>query len=181
MSRRPLFVSSNAAKVREVEAILGFPVARLDLDLPEIQALDVAVVARDKALAAHAATGRTVFVEDTGLYLEALNGLPGALVRWFLATIGPRGICDLIPTGAERTATARTAVAICDGPSVEVLIGDTVGAIAIEPEGDGGFGWDAIFRPDGAAKTFAELTQPERDRYSMRRKAIEQLRGRLSP
>ena len=181
MSRPPRFVSNNAGKVREVEAILGFPVERLDMDLPEIQALDVVVVAREKALAAYAASGRTVFVEDTGLYLEALNGLPGALVRWFLATIGPRGICDLIAAGAARTATARTAVAICDGTSVEVLIGETVGTIAIEPRGDAGFGWDAIFQPDGAGKTFAEMTQSERDPFSMRRKAIEQLRGRLTP
>ena len=181
MSRRPLFVSSNHGKVREIEAIIGFPVEQLDLDLPEIQALDVAVVAREKALAAHAATGQTVFIEDTGLYLAALSGLPGALVRWFLATIGPRGICDLIPAGVARTATARTAVALCDGTSVEVLIGETVGTIAFEPEGDGGFGWDGIFQPDGAGKTLAEMTQSERDPFSMRRKAIEQLRGRLSP
>lgn len=181
MSRPPLFVSSNLGKVREIEAILGFPVEQLDLDLPETQALDVAVVAREKALKAHAAAGRTVFVEDTGLYLDHLGGLPGALVRWFLATIGTQGICDLIPAGANRSATARTAIALCDGGRVEILIGETAGAITASPRGGGGFGWDAIFEPEGAGKTFAEMTQSERDEFSMRRKAVDLLRERLRP
>ncbi len=181
MRRPPLFVSSNAGKVREIEAILGFPIEQLDLDLPEIQALDVALVARDKALKAHAAAGRTVFVEDTGLYLDHLGGLPGALVRWFLATIGPQGICDLLPEGADRSATARTAIALCDGGTVELLIGETSGTITSAPRGGGGFGWDAVFVPEGAEKTFAEMSQSKRDKFSMRRKAVDLLRERLRP
>jgi XTP/dITP diphosphohydrolase len=176
---RPLFVSSNAGKGREVSAILGFAVERVALDLPETQALDVATVARDKAMAAFQATGQAVFVEDTGLYLDALSGLPGALVRWFLATIGPVGICDLIPANATRRATARTAVALCDGGPVEVFISETSGSIVDSPIGDGGFGWDAVFRPDGSSRTFAEMEQDERNRYSMRRLAVEQLRSRF--
>ena len=104
-----VFVSGNAGKAREVEAILGTPVERLPLDLPEIQALDVAEVVRHKALEAFAAAGRPVLVEDTGLYVDALGGLPGALVKWFLQTVGPAGICAMLPAGAPRGATARTA------------------------------------------------------------------------
>lgn len=180
MNERPIFVSSNDGKVREVEAILGIPLERLDLDLPEIQALDVADVASQKARAAFDAVGRTVFVEDTGLYVNALNGLPGALVRWFLTTIGLQGICDLIPDAAYRTAAARTAVAICDGTSVTVFVGETRGTITTAPRGDGGFGWDAIFQPHGATRTFAEMDQHQRDAVSMRRNAVEQLRERLT-
>lgn len=179
MPDRLLFVSSNAGKVREVEAILGFPIAQLDLDLPEIQALDVSEVARQKALTAFEQVGQPVFVEDTGLYLDALNGLPGALVRWFLKTIGPAGICALIPPGAERGALARTAVAYCDGEAAEVLAGETRGSITPRPAGEGGFGWDPIFQPLGASRTFAEMDQAEKNRYSMRRLALEQLRNRL--
>jgi inosine/xanthosine triphosphate pyrophosphatase family protein len=47
------------------------------------------------------------------------------------------------------------------------------------PTGEGGFGWDAIFRPDGAAHTFAEMGPTERAAYSMRRQAVERLRDRL--
>ena len=175
-----LFVSSNPGKVREVEAILGTPVEQLALDLPEIQALDVADVVRAKARAAFAEAGRPVVVEDTGLFIDALRGLPGALVRWFLVTIGPEGICALIPRGASRAALARSAVALCDGARVEVLIGETRGIIAVAPRGEGGFGWDPIFQPDGSSRTFAEMDQAEKNRYSMRRRALEQLRARLA-
>ena len=180
MRERLLFVTSNVGKVREVEAILGEPVEQLDVDVPEIQALDVEVVVRQKALTAFAHAGRPVIVEDTGLYLDALRGLPGALVKWFLATIGREGICNLIPPGADRSAHARTAVAICDGETVEVMTGQVPGVIVPTPTGDGGFGWDPIFQPAGSPRTFAEMNQVEKNVYSMRRKALEHLRDRLN-
>lgn len=179
MPDRLLFVTSNPGKVREVEAILGAPIAQLDLDLPEIQALEVAEVARHKALTAFEQAGRPVIVEDTGLYLDALAGLPGALVRWFLATIGPAGICALIPPGLTRAARARTAVALCADGTVELFIGETTGVIVPTPAGDGGFGWDPIVRPNGASGTFAEMDAAERAAYSMRRRALEHLRDRI--
>ena len=179
MGDRLLLVTGNTGKVREVEAILGAPVEQVDIDLPEIQALDVEEVVRHKARTAFERVGRPVVVEDTGLYVEALGGLPGALVKWFLATIGPSGICALIPAGADRGARARTAVAVADGDGVEVYTGETRGAIVAAPAGAGGFGWDPIFRPDGAARTFAEMDQAEKNLYSMRRQALERLRARL--
>lgn len=181
MRDRLLFVTSNAGKIREVEAILGAPVEQLNLDVPEIQALDVEAVVRQKALTAFAQAGRPVVVEDTGLYLDALHGLPGALVRWFLATIGPDGICNLIPPGADRGARARTAVALCDGETVEIMTGEIPGVVVPSPRGASGFGWDPIFQPAGTTRTFAEMDQAEKNRYSMRRQALERLRERLNP
>ncbi len=175
-----VFVSGNAGKAREVEAILGAPVERLPLDLPEIQALDVEEVVRHKAREAFAAARRPVLVEDTGLYVDALGGLPGALVKWFLQTVGPAGICTMLPAGAPRGATARTAVALCDEHGVEVFVGDIRGEITLEPAGSGGFGWDPIFRPDGATRTFAEMEQDEKNRHSMRCAALERLRDRIA-
>lgn len=179
MRDRLLFVSSNAGKLREVEAMLGTPVERVDLDLPEIQALAVDEVARQKAMTAFERLERPVVVEDTGLYIEALRGLPGALVRWFLATIGPAGICDLIPPGVDRAARARTAVAYCDGGAIEIFGGETRGVIVPAPVGAGGFGWDPIFQPAGATRTFAEMEMAEKRVYSMRHQALERLRDRM--
>lgn len=179
LSQPPLFVSSNAGKAREVAAILGFPLERLEADIPEIQALDVGEVVREKARAAFALAGRPVLVEDTGLSIAALNGLPGALVKWFLATVGPAGICAMLPPDAPRTAIARTAVALHDGQDITVLTGEVPGQITHAPRGDNGFGWDPIFQPDGARGTFAELTPEEKNRFSMRRVALEQVRGML--
>lgn len=178
---RLLFVSSNAGKAREVEAIIGFPIERLELDLPEIQALDVAEVARYKAELAFAHAGRPVIVEDTGLVIDALGGLPGALVRWFLQTVGPAGICAMLPADGPRTARARTAVALCDEAGVQLFTGETEGEITHAPAGAGGFGWDPIFRPLGSPRTFAEMVQAEKNRYSMRRIALERLRARIQP
>jgi non-canonical purine NTP pyrophosphatase (RdgB/HAM1 family) len=176
LSQPPLFVSGNAGKAREVAAILGFPLERLEADIPEIQALDVAEVVQAKALAAFELAGRPVLVEDTGLYITALHGLPGALVKWFLATVGPGGICDMLPPGVPRTAIARTAVALHDGSTVTVITGEIPGQITTSPRGTLGFGWDPIFQPDGASGTFAELSQDDKNRFSMRRTALEQLR-----
>jgi XTP/dITP diphosphohydrolase len=120
-----------------------------------------------------------VLVEDTGLYIAALNSLPGALVKWFLATVGPAGICAMLPPDAPRTAIARTAVALHDGSSVTVLTGEVPGQITTAPRGTNGFGWDPIFHPDGASGTFAELSQDDKNRFSMRRAALEQVRGLL--
>lgn len=179
LAQPPLFVSSNAGKAREVAAILGHPLERLEADVPEIQALDVSEVVREKATAAYALAGRPVLVEDTGLYIAALNGLPGALVKWFLATVGPAGICAMLPPGAPRTAIARTAVALHDWREITVLTGEVPGQITASPRGSNGFGWDPIFHPDGAPGTFAELSQADKNRFSMRRAALEQVRGML--
>lgn len=175
-----MFVTSNPGKAREVESILRFEVPLLRFDAPEIQSLNVEDVVRAKAEAAYAYAGQSVLVEDTGLYLDALNGLPGALVRWFLGTVGAAGIANMIPPGASRAATARSAVALCDGETVAVYSGETRGVIVSQPRGDGGFGWDPIFQPDGSPRTFAEMDQAEKNHYSMRRLALEQLRTRLT-
>jgi non-canonical purine NTP pyrophosphatase (RdgB/HAM1 family) len=179
LSQPPLFVSSNAGKAREVAAILGFPLERLEADVPEIQALDVREVVREKAQAAFVLAGRPVLVEDTGLYITALQGLPGALVKWFLATVGPAGICAMLPPDAPRTAVARTAVALHNGREITVLTGEVPGQITTSPRGANGFGWDPIFHPDDAPGTFAELSQEDKNRFSMRRAALEQVRDML--
>ena len=174
-----LFVSGNPGKVREVASILGRPIEQVDVDLDEIQAIDVADVARHKAAAAFALTGRPVLVEDTGLGFAALNGLPGALIKWFVRELGPAGIAAMLPDGASRAATARTAVALADADGVAVVTGEVRGTITPTPRGSGGFGWDAIFQPDGqpagSEQTFAEMDEATKNRFSMRRLALEQI------
>ena len=170
------FATSNAGKLREATAILGEPIAQIDLDLPEIQALDVETVVREKALAAHRATGEAVLVDDTGFAVEAWHGLPGALVRWFVATVGPAGICRMLDGAASRAVVVTTAVAFHDGAALHVSSGSLRGVVTPEPRGTNGFGWDAIFQPDGHARTFAEMTDEEKNAISPRRLALEGLR-----
>lgn len=76
----------------------------------------------------------------------------------------------------NRRAWAKTAVATYDG-QLQIFPGEIHGRIASTPTGEGGFGWDKIFVPEGAVKTFAEMRPSEKDSYSMRRLALEAMRA----
>ena len=120
--------------------------------------------------------GAPVLVEDTGLAFAAWNGLPGALIKWFLTSLGPEGICRLLRQETNREAAATTLFAYCDGSPVRVFPGVVHGFIPETPRGSSGFGWDGIFQPIGSDLTFAEMTSAEKDRFSMRRRALERAR-----
>jgi XTP/dITP diphosphohydrolase len=171
------FITSSANKLAEVERILGRPLTRTSLPLEEIQAIDLEPVVRHKAHQAYARLGRPVLVEDTGLAFTAWNGLPGALIKWFLTALGPNGICKLLRDETNRAATATTLFGYDNGMEYRVFAGTVSGVIAETPRGTNGFGWDAIFQPLGSDWTFAEMTPEEKDRFSMRRLALEQLRN----
>lgn len=170
------FITSSDPKLAEVERMLGQPLAREFIALEEIQAIALEPVVRHKAQQAHAALGRPVLVEDTGLAFAAWNGLPGALVKWFLVSLGVEGICRLLASEKNREATATTVFAHYDGKELRVFSGEVQGVISPTPRGSAGFGWDAIFQPLGSERTFAEMTPAEKDGFSMRRLALEQLR-----
>lgn len=164
-SKRAVFVTSNANKRREAAAILGVELESAPLDLPEIQSLDVAEVAAEKALAARAALGNPdvpILVEDSGLVLEAWNGLPGALTKWFIGSVGHEGILRMLPRDEDRRARAVCVVAVAlaaadEANEIRVFRGEVVGRLADGPRGKSGFGWDPIFVPEGSSLTYAEM------------------------
>lgn len=170
------FVTSSANKLAEVERILGRRLVQASLPLDEIQAIELETVVRHKAQQAYARLGQPVLVEDTGLAFTAWNGLPGALIKWFLVALGPHGICKLLHGETNRAATASTLFGYGNGSEYRVFTGTVLGIIPEAPRGTNGFGWDAIFQPLGSERTFAEMTPEEKDRFSMRRLALEQLR-----
>jgi non-canonical purine NTP pyrophosphatase (RdgB/HAM1 family) len=175
-----LFATSNPHKVAQLQALLDHPVRQIDLDLPEIQAVAVCEVIGAKARAAYQIVGQPVLVEDTGLALAAWGGLPGALIRWFLKTVGNEGICQMLAGFADRRASAEKWVGYFDGTNLVAFGGVTDGEITVQPRGEGGFGWDAIFLPAGSARTFGEMTVEETMPFTMRRKAVDQLRAYLA-
>ena len=171
------FISSNTNKVRECERILGSAVAHESLPLDEIQSIDHLPVVEHKARLAYAALSRPVLVEDTGLAFAAWNGLPGALIKWFLSSVGVEGLCQMMRAETNRAATATTLLGYCDGESVQTFAGMVQGSISDRPRGTRGFGWDAIFQPETSGLTFAEMNAAEKDRFSMRGKAFEALQA----
>jgi non-canonical purine NTP pyrophosphatase (RdgB/HAM1 family) len=175
---RPVFVTGRAEKAREAER-LGFRFERRDLDLAEPQALDPADIVESKARDAYAKLARPVVVEDSGLAIKAWNGFPGALVKWLEKSAGLEAIARMLDRFPDRSATATCAVAYFDGEHVVQGRGEVSGVIAQAPRGKGGFGWDALFIPEGSDRTFAEMSGEEKDRVSHRRRAWEALARRL--
>jgi XTP/dITP diphosphohydrolase len=172
-------VTGNSKKAKEIEALIGAPVESASLDIKEIQSLSVGEVAREKAFAAYRALGVPVVVDDTGMNIAALGGLPGALVFWFLDTIGPEGILHLMRESEDRRASVSTCIAYCEGPDVQLFEGIIEGTVSTEIRGTNGFGYDPIFIPNGQSKTYAEMTSEEKNTISMRSIALSKLRDFL--
>ena len=96
---------------------------------------------------AYAQLGQPVLVDDTGLAVHAWNGLPGALVAWFLDTVGLQGILDMAAGITDRRATATSALGYADATGARVFQGTMDGTLATEPRGTSGFGYDPRLRP----------------------------------
>lgn len=151
----------------------------MNLDLTEIQELDATKIIRAKlAEAQRSHTGRFI-VEDTSLYLDEMNGLPGPLIKWFLQSIGVEGIYQLTLTLRSARATARTSIGYANEHGEVAFFEGIILGKVVAPCGMNGFGWDAIFQPDHSSKTFAEMTLQEKQQFSMRRIAIERLQQYL--
>ncbi len=174
-----LLATSSRHKAEQIAALLSRPVQQIAIDLPEIQAIAVQDVIEAKARAAYAHVGHPVLVEDTGLMIHSWQGLPGALIRWFLESVGNEGICKMLANFPDRSATVVTCIGYFDGEHCHTFLGETAGQIVEAPRGTLGFGWDAIFMPDGAAQTFGEVTAAARGTISMRGKAARALKAFL--
>ncbi|MEI7645306.1 MAG: non-canonical purine NTP pyrophosphatase [Chloroflexales bacterium] len=141
-----------------------------------MQAVDVEEVVEFKVRKAFDVLKKPVMIEDTGLYVRSWNGLPGALIKWFVTYMHEPGICQMLNNFPDRSAWAKTAVGTYDGVSEPVIfVGRVDGRIALAPAGDHGFGWDKIFIPNGSERTFGEMSSEEKDYYSMRRSALIQM------
>jgi XTP/dITP diphosphohydrolase len=176
---RIALITGNEGKAREYATLLGIEVSAVKEDLIEIQTLDVVDVVTKKVQDAYSKLHSPVLVDDTGLTLNAWNGLPGALVAWFLNSVGAQGILDMAAGMTDRAATVTTALGYADENGVRVFIGTLQGSLTTERRGDGGFGYDSIFVPAGSDLTFAEMSSEKKNEISHRRLAVEQLREGL--
>jgi len=184
MHQHYTFVTGNRNKYLEFKRILNIQLFQQDVDLPEIQSINIEDVVVDKVKAAYFELKRPVMIEDTGLYFEAWNGLPGALIKWFLASVGNDGLSQMICKNPNKNAIAKTCIASYDGINdPNIFLGEVNGTIADIPRGKNGFGWDSIFIPNGYNQTFAEMTGEHKDKFSMRnialKKATEYFKNKL--
>jgi non-canonical purine NTP pyrophosphatase (RdgB/HAM1 family) len=180
MITRVALITGNEGKAREYAELLGLEVTAVKEELAEIQALDVANVVTRKAAEAYEKIHRPVLVDDTGLTLHAWNGMPGALVRWFLDTVGTSGILDMAANVTDRSASVTTAIGYADKNGVQVYTGTLHGTLATAERGSNGFGYDSIFVPAGGEQTFAEMSSEQKNGISHRRLAVNALRAGLA-
>ncbi len=177
-------VTSNQGKLREFRHALeplDFRIEHLPEDVDEIQAdtLEEVVGACVRDLRAR---GITDFVlDDSGLFVNALNGFPGIYSSYVFKTLGSEGILKLLDGQRDRRASFRC----CIGCSVEGVgefnvTEEVEGRIITEKRGSGGFGFDPIFVPDGFVETFAEMPLDAKNRISHRGKAIKSFAHTLS-
>ena len=176
-----ILVSGNPNKGIEAERILGRPLLRVALSLPEIQAATAEEITRHKLEVARTKGYSRLIVEDVSLGFDELGNFPGPYVRWLLEAAGGSGLAAIAYALNNRAAKAQCCVAYWNGREGKVFVGETAGEILVEPRGERHFGWDAWFQPRGSKKTFAEMTDAEKDAVSHRghayRKLAEHLRS----
>jgi len=181
---RIAFITGNKGKweeAREALAPLGYEVEQVKLDLPEPQADDLEVVARAKVEAAKRHLPGAFFVDDAGLFVDALKGFPGVYSAYVLKTLGSGGILRLLEGQPNRGARFEAVVgAWHPRKGAHFFRGVCRGTIAPAARDAGhGFGFDPIFIPEGQTATFAELPTVEKNRMSHRGRAMAQFEAWL--
>ena len=153
------FATSNKHKFKEAKEILakkGISVKHFQFKHNEIRSDSIEDVALESVETAYKKLKKPVFVEDTGLFVKALDGFPGTYSGWVFGKMGAEGILKLMNSEKNRNAEFKTCIAFTNGKIVKTFIGTVKGTISKRMKGKGGFGYDPVFIPRGERKTFAE-------------------------
>jgi inosine triphosphate pyrophosphatase len=169
-----LLFSSYFILISFSDSLSRFPL-ELDnakIDLPELQGEPEEVAIEKAKLAAKEVNG-PVLIEDTSLCFNALGGLPGVYIKWFVEKLGNDGLSKLLEGFEDKTAYSQCIFTYCEGPGKEPItfVGRCNGKI-VKPRGPTGFGWDPVFEPEGYDKTFAELDKEVKNKISHRYRSL---------
>ena len=182
-----VFATNNENKTREIRHILGSSFTLLSLsdvniseDIPEDEPT-LEGNAMHKARYVNKLVKMNVFADDTGLEIDALNGLPGVNSARFAGEAKDsdanidKALAMMGPT-ENRKARFRTVIALILDSREYLFEGTVNGRIIIEKRGRGGFGYDPVFVPEGHNTTFAEMSLGEKNKISHRAMAFEKLK-----
>ncbi|MHA4812101.1 RdgB/HAM1 family non-canonical purine NTP pyrophosphatase [Flavitalea flava] len=195
-----IFATNNQHKVEEIQSAIGDQLevislrqAGIDIDIPEPHDT-LEANASEKSATIHRLTAMDCFSEDTGLEVEALNGEPGVKSaryagedRAFEKNV--ELLLHKLDGQPNRKARFRTVISLIQDGKEYLFEGICEGRILAEPKGGQGFGYDPVFAPDGQPvrvkgvsgnleeepRSFAQMTMDEKNQYSHRRKAADQL------
>jgi XTP/dITP diphosphohydrolase len=181
-----IFATNNQNKVDEINQVLDnlFKVtslkhAGIDIDIPEPHNT-LEANALEKANVIYQLTQQNCFSEDTGLFVDALNGEPGVKsARYAGEPVSNKANIEKLLLNladqSNRKAKFRTVITLILNGESFVFEGICEGEIAYSQTGNNGFGYDAVFVPAGSNKSFGEMDMKEKSTYSHRKKAVSKL------
>jgi len=179
------FITGNVNKLVEVQTIIP-DLKQLDIDLPEIQEVDAKEVIKAKLKEAQKHHEGAFVVEDTSFSMDCIsdinsesNQLPGPLIKWFLQVMGNEGLYELAKKYNNFNAQIKAIVGYADESGDVTFFEGVVHGQVVAPSGEGGFGLDPIFQPNGYEETFSKMGQEEKNTISHRRIAFEKLKDSL--
>lgn len=186
MNTQLIFATNNNNKVIEIKNVLNNSMqimslkgSGIDVEIPEpFDSLEEN--AAEKSRVIYEMTNKNCFSEDTGLEVEALNGAPGVRSARYAGenSNGEENILLLLKNLSgisHRVAQFKTVISLrLEGEEFQ-FIGTCRGKIIEQPIGENGFGYDAIFIPDGSEKSFAQMDMNEKNIFSHRKKATQLL------
>ena len=174
-------VTSNPGKVKEFKAILGnsITINHINQEYRELRSDRPEEIAKDAAKRLSLQFKKPIVVEDSGLFIKALNDFPGTCSSYIHKRIGLDGILKLMEGIEDRICYYRSAVGYCEPDKEPVsFLGEEKGKVAKEVKGSHGFGHDPIFIAEGNEKTYGEAENCENIK-KFRRIAVEKLKEYL--
>lgn len=172
-------LTGNAGKFAEIKRYLeskDLEIEQVDVDLEEIQDVDALKIIQHKAAEALKLGYHDFLIEDTSLYIDGMNRLPGPLIKWFLQELAMPGIYKLAASMGNGAAQVETIFAYVKNPQESHYFRGATGGRIVEPRGEHGFGWSAIFQPDNCLKTYGEMDYEEKSLWNQRIKALSEFK-----
>lgn len=174
------FATHNIHKFNEARAVLAefnISVGMLKIKNNEIQSDSLKEIAKKSAFELFRQYGLPILVEDSGLFVEALNGFPGPYAAYVYKTIGNKGVITLMENIENRKAVFKSAIAYCNSEryTPNIFEGEAIGEIVMEElQGRSihGFGFDPVFHPEDNSKLFSEMSIAEKNLLSHRAIAL---------
>jgi XTP/dITP diphosphohydrolase len=176
------FVTHNEAKFKEAKQIgleYNLEISWINLEYEENQENELEKIAsfscNNLIKENPEIKSKNFFLEDAGLFIDALNGFPGPYSSYAFQKIGNEGILTLMKNKENRKARFKSVAALYYEGNITLHHGITEGEITHRGIGEEGFGFDPIFRPDSSNQTFAEMSLKTKNLYSHRQKSLREL------
>ena len=162
----------DSLKILQARTPINVEICPVERKTREILSSDIEYIVRNKALEAYEYLANRCVVEHSGLFIDALPNLPGAVGQIIWEAVGDQ-MCDFVGPGVQRGATARSFIGYCDGRRIRIYQGEMRGRVAERSRGDYNCNWDPIFIPEGSEETYGEVGLEGKRKTSPLVKAFE--------